>query len=165
MSPVFTPQTFLGQCPESVMVSYISALHCWKKDFGLPVQFQGLSFCVRFEFLWHFSYREVVCSLSKPTWISGTYLSVFFYYCSCVMAMILNRGSGVPLKGLMAMSRDLLVCHTQKTEVFLAFRDAAKLPTMHRKVPQPRTIHPAMSEVLRLRNPKSDFWRASPMAQ
>lgn len=56
------------------------------------------------------------------------------------MAMILNRGLGVPLKGLIAMSRDLLVCHTQKTEVFLAFRDAAKLPTMHRVCPTSNRI-------------------------
>lgn len=55
------------------------------------------------------------------------------------MAMILNWGLGMPLKGLMAMSRDL-VCHTQKTEVFLAFRDAAKLPTMHSVCPASNRI-------------------------
>ena len=55
------------------------------------------------------------------------------------MAMILKRGLGVPLKGLMAMSRDL-VWHTQKTEVFLAFRDAVKLPTMHSMCPASNRI-------------------------
>lgn len=40
LSPVFRPHILLGECPESMILNSILALHCWKEYFYIPHSFK-----------------------------------------------------------------------------------------------------------------------------